>query len=352
MAYSLQEEDFYHCSICLDDMTERNPRLLACHHSFCEECLLKLVKRGNIECPSCLHLTSVTNEGVTKLSKNFLLLGMKERETKLLTAAKRVTIVLCHICNREVAGYKCLDCNELTCQSCIDKHSKSQKFKNHKVVVKCDIHSEGITHICGKCVKGVCSKCIILDHSDHDDLVYDYSHGTDMLHSDMAKLCSECKREVTSVESILQQDEEKILEENQSKKLLQEKRDILLAEAARIKDIMNNIDRKHEDVQPINRECKETCNKVHEVLRNCEKLNKMEGKEFLKVYPEIKGNLETALNKTNQIRCKYESMYVPVDFNLKDYLPGYNKRVKWERKPTFIAPFTKGKPFTLNYPWQ
>ena len=350
MAYSLQEDDFYHCSVCLDDMTERNPRLLACHHSFCEECLVKLVRRGNIECPSCRHVTPVTDNDVSKLSKNFLLLGIKERETKLLTAAKHVT--LCHICNREVAGYKCLDCNELMCQKCIDKHSKSQRFKNHKVVVKCDIHNEGITHICSKCVKGVCSKCIILDHSDHDDLVYDYRHGIDMLHSDIDKLCLEVKSTVTSVESIVQQDEKRVMKENQSKKLLKEKRDKLVAEAERIKDIMDGIDRKHEKVEPIHRECKETCHTGHEVLRNCEKLNKIEGGEFLMAYPEIKSNLETVLNKTNQIRCKYESTYVPVDFNLSDYLPGYNKRVKWEKKPTLIATFTKGKPFSLNCPWQ
>ena len=85
MAFPIPDEDFYLCSVCLDDMTERNPRLLACHHSYCEECLVKLVRRGIIKCPTCRQITHVANNDVTELSKNFQLLGIKERENRLLS---------------------------------------------------------------------------------------------------------------------------------------------------------------------------------------------------------------------------------------------------------------------------
>ena len=85
MAFPIPDEDFYLCSVCLDDMTECNQRLLACHHSYCEECLVKLVRRGIIKCPTCRQITHVANNDVTELSKNFQLLGIKERENRLLS---------------------------------------------------------------------------------------------------------------------------------------------------------------------------------------------------------------------------------------------------------------------------
>ena len=96
MAACLEEDSFYQCSICFEDMTERKPRLLACHHSFCEQCLRKMVKNGNIECPTCRHLTAVTKNDVTALTMNFMLLAMKEREKKFLTTPKTVTMSFCY----------------------------------------------------------------------------------------------------------------------------------------------------------------------------------------------------------------------------------------------------------------
>ena len=349
MAYSLQEEDFYHCSVCLDDMTERNPRLLACHHSFCEDCLVKLVKRGNIECPSCRHVTPVTNDDVTKFSKNFMLLGMKERENKLLYALKHFRF--CHICNIEVTKYKCLDCNEMMCKRCTAKHSKSQRFTNHKVVVKCDIHNEGITHICEKCLKGVCCKCIVLNHSDHDDLVHDYDHGMELLHTNIEKLRSVFKKEVTSLELILQEAKRKILIENSSKKLLQEKRKKLLDEAAIIKKILDKMDTNHRKQSILHRDYEGALKTGLNILRRSEKLNKTEGDEFLIVYPGIKLNLETGLNKTNEVRMKYDSKFVPADFNLLSLIS--DQTINWAKKPMLIATFTKENVFlTLKCPGQ
>ena len=45
--------DLYICHVCLEDQTERSPRLLSCHHSFCEPCIKKLVKEEHVACPTC-----------------------------------------------------------------------------------------------------------------------------------------------------------------------------------------------------------------------------------------------------------------------------------------------------------
>ena len=186
MAACLQEESFYCCSVCLDDMTTRNPRLLACHHSFCEECLQKLVRKGNIECPTCRYVTAVSRNDVTTLSKNFLLLEVKEREKKFVSTSK--SAALCELCNEELASHNCLDCNELMCQICTIKHRKTRRFKKHQMVTKCKYHNEGITHMCEKCVTELCSKCITVDHSDHDEFVHDYKHGMELLHLNIERM--------------------------------------------------------------------------------------------------------------------------------------------------------------------
>ena len=350
MAACLEEESFYHCSVCLDDMTERNPRLLACHHSFCEECLKKLVKRGNIECPSCRHVTPVTANDVSKLSKNFMLLGMKEREKKLLASPKKVT--LCQLCGREAAEYKCLDCNELMCQTCNIKHSKALRFKNHSVVVKCENHDEGISHICVKCVKEACSKCIIVDHSDHDDHVHVYKNGMSLLHSDIEKYMSVVNKQIKSVDTFLKEDQKKIMVEKEQQQTLQEKRDRYLAEAAKIKDILDDMSRKHATQETTHRECNEVLQIGKEVIGKAEELNKIEGREFLLAYHGIKTNIEYANDKINQVRMKYDDNCVPVQFSLSANFGENAGQITCLQNPKPIATFTSEKHFKLTAPWQ
>ena len=350
MAACLEEESFYHCSVCLDDMTERNPRLLACHHSFCEECLKKLVKIGNIECPSCRHVTPVKANDVSKLSKNFMLLGMKEREKKLLASPKKVT--LCQLCGREPAEYKCLDCNELMCQTCNVKHSKALRFKNHKVVVKCANHDEGISHVCVKCVKEACSKCIIVDHSDHDDRVHVYQDGMGLLHSDLENYTSVVNRQMKSLETILKEDQKKMKTEKEQQQSLQEKRDWYLAEAAKIKDILDNMNIKHAKQVIIHREYKEVLKMGNEVTRNTQVFNKTEGREFLLAYHGIKTNVEYANDKINQVRMKYDDTCVPMQFSLSANLGGIAGQKTCLQNPKPVVTFTTETHFKLTAPWQ
>ena len=128
MAACLEEDSFYQCSICFEDMTERKPRLLACHHSFCEQCLRKMVKNGNIECPTCRQLTAVTKNDVTALIMNFMILAMKERENKFLSTPRKV--ILCHSCYIKIAAHL-FYCTKLICQTPSTQHSRSVRFKNH-----------------------------------------------------------------------------------------------------------------------------------------------------------------------------------------------------------------------------
>ena len=94
MAEALDPELFYQCTICFEDMTKRKPRLISCHHSFCEECLQKITKRSDITCPVCRQVTHVTNNDVTTLSMDFKLLQMKEREATLSLWKLQLTVTV------------------------------------------------------------------------------------------------------------------------------------------------------------------------------------------------------------------------------------------------------------------
>ena len=138
MAEALDPELFYQCTICFEDMTKRKPRLISCHHSFCEECLQKMTKRSDITCPICRHVTHVTSNDVTTLSLDFKLLTMKERETKLSLTSRNMT--LCQQCDGKAATKNCSDCSKLLCDICMLKNN---------------------------CVGLACHTCIISDHSEH-----------------------------------------------------------------------------------------------------------------------------------------------------------------------------------------
>ena len=65
------------CFICTEHYHHENlfPRLLSCGHTFCSNCLEKLLKNNSISCPDCRKTTSVPT-GVTGLTKNYEILKM------------------------------------------------------------------------------------------------------------------------------------------------------------------------------------------------------------------------------------------------------------------------------------
>ena len=161
------------------------------------------------------------------------------------------TDILCHLCDREVAGHKCLDCNELICQTCKTKHSKVERFRNHKVVVKCKQHNEGISDICSKCVKEVCVKCITVAHSGHDEDVHDYEDGIKWLHSDIENMASDVKQESESLRTTLKNDQEMIMKDQKSLQKIQQWHD---TQAAKIKEMLAIIDQRDAERETANRE--------------------------------------------------------------------------------------------------
>ena len=170
MATSLETScDLYTCAVCLENMIDNSPRILACVHTFCLKCLETLPLTGsNIKCPTCRQETKIPNEDVNQLPVNFMMKQMKEHMQRLLRNKES----LCHLCATAIAKQKCKDCTHLLCDSCIDKHNAWSQFQNHTLVPVCCKHPEGISsHICMNCLEAVCTLCILNDHSDHQTIV-------------------------------------------------------------------------------------------------------------------------------------------------------------------------------------
>ena len=179
-----------HCYICGNLYTE--PKLLNCLHTFCLKCLKDLIfykEHRKIECVVCGQKTPIPVDGMTGLPdnvivKNILAFQSAESET-----------VYCDICalhhmQIEVAG-KCLDCGDMLCAECCEKHTFSRQTVNHTVtslqdkqgnvvdgtksrenyISNCPQHKdEKLKFYCVVCRVIVCRDCVLVAHNLHQVL--------------------------------------------------------------------------------------------------------------------------------------------------------------------------------------
>ena len=150
------------CGVCLDFLCE--PKLLACAHSFCQECLVKLaihrtadstLDENDIICPSCrqpTRLRSPDSHGVAALRTNFNLKELVEvvsreekEEMRANSAVRRSLIAVDHLpiierlrqtelarCQEHGSPLEffCASCNELLCGKCLTKAHKKHDYQH------------------------------------------------------------------------------------------------------------------------------------------------------------------------------------------------------------------------------
>ncbi|KAG4076721.1 hypothetical protein HA402_002008 [Bradysia odoriphaga] len=99
--------------------------------------------------------------------------------------------MVCGRCEMQ-ASNRCLDCNDLLCETCVAKHQNHLPFQEHCVVLlsnlspigsiansiangsptqnepQCDSHSEVLRYVCEQCNKIVCQECTFREHKDHN----------------------------------------------------------------------------------------------------------------------------------------------------------------------------------------
>ena len=286
------DTDLYTCQVCLEDQTKRTPRLLSCHHSFCQDCIKKLVKQGKVECPTCRKLTLIAEDDVAELSMNFMLMKMKEHVDKLLTNKQS----LCQVCGFTVADKKCKECSHLLCDTCCLKHVTQKQTKFHHVFEVCSEHLERvITHVCFKCLKGACSVCLINEHVDHKDKVVLYKEGVCKIRESMAQLRDALEKKITPVIKRKEQENEKE-QFQQFKKFelsLIRLHDILLAKLENVQEYIDKIQYHNKTIKDVMMCTEEAIKQVNE-LTTCV----LEPDVFMIThYSRLKGKVEEKLNR-------------------------------------------------------
>ena len=215
------------CAVCKN--TLKNPKLLACFHAFCEECLKqsdqKEVFSGRLKCPECSEVTDLPGEGVAGLNWNPLVCRLVE----VLQAKKKASQIMCDACGDSESPLTtyCRDCLSFICDSCASYHGKMKLLlKDHHTVpldkiingtIKINWMEEGLwrkaheceEHIgelrrfyCRTCKKRICRDCIVLDHTkpDHDcTTVHKMFQETQGKVKDRLKSCKEKEERVSTM---------------------------------------------------------------------------------------------------------------------------------------------------------
>ncbi|KAL9976175.1 hypothetical protein ACROYT_G013441 [Oculina patagonica] len=175
------------CAICLAQFKE--PKVLPCLHTYCKECLVKLVKKKGpdhvITCPECRQDVKIINGDVGKLQPNFwvnnfmTLLRMQDNTSSSGKA------LICELCDSGDLGVsRCTNCSVFMCEFCVTAHKRINTFKGHQILsldeVKalgsqaliepafCEKHGgETLKLFCKTCQKTICRDCTIVDHREH-----------------------------------------------------------------------------------------------------------------------------------------------------------------------------------------
>lgn len=58
------------CAICLESWLKKDARILPCDHTFCYDCLERLVTEQSITCPQCRKRFNIPRNDITRIRKN------------------------------------------------------------------------------------------------------------------------------------------------------------------------------------------------------------------------------------------------------------------------------------------
>ena len=337
--YIMETPDLYTCQVCLENMLELNPRLLSCHHTFCEGCLRNQIRGQKLTCPTCRLETVIPDGDVTKLTKDFRLLQIKEHVEKMATKPSSY----CQLCSKSVASCVCETCNKLICDTCRDKHGRIKLFKDHNIQKLCQKHPEfGISHICIKCVETVCGTCILLDHSDHEDQIQAYKDGINSLTTHIKDSILQIQQMIKGKTAEKQREQTNQVTINDTKHKLEVKRKQLEREIAEIDNKLKKETQKENNAVQMIKAFEEQINnyqKIEDKLRNLERNVSLgdihDGNKIMEaLQTEFKIPQSRALDPTNYRQTVISSRNID----------------KWVQNPQLVLDIDKNSGFKIKQP--
>ncbi|XP_002735361.1 tripartite motif-containing protein 2-like, partial [Saccoglossus kowalevskii] len=176
------DDNFLVCTVCSERY--RNAKILPCLHSFCEQCIDKLVQKSggkNIPCPVCRRIHDLPEGAGSVQSNVFLnelvvLLGKRDKKTN--------EVQTCEGCQRDPMTTHCIDCAIGLCDGCISTHKRLPSTKSHNLMsrqtyqaaksadiatvqppVYCSHHPGNQLELhCDTCDIPICVACAALNH--------------------------------------------------------------------------------------------------------------------------------------------------------------------------------------------
>ncbi|XP_022086164.1 E3 ubiquitin-protein ligase TRIM56-like [Acanthaster planci] len=321
------------CPICCCRFNQ--PKILNCLHSFCKNCLEKVVAghpdQKEITCPVCRQQTAMTETGLAGILNNFSLMALVEEvaQQEHLVKSQR-SQVTCEECDeQEVAISRCLECREYLCDACHKAHQRSKKTKSHETasiddlrsgevsfesrlrheVPKCQKHAfQDLIFYCQTCTSLICAACTALDHRTSDHEVCDVADALASCQEKVAELVQQAEQHLTTFKAKRAKAQNRYAEHKkmiaEKHGIIAEKADIVVARIRRNEQLLkekvikacSEQDKKFEDVlSQHEKNVKETADTLERVTSVMAQLGKY---DLLKLQQSLCKNLQDAIRRT------------------------------------------------------
>ena len=330
--------ELFECSICLESLINKQPRLLSCGHTFCTPCLQQLSAGNTVYCPKCRTPTQLPPEGVHDLPKNTDISKMREREQELSSRNEN----FCQICRKQNAKveFLCTVCPRgQICRVCYNKHQRIPALKSHLIFPmektqiegkhqeKCKEHGDLLEYFCPSCEEPICAACACdSQHEEHCDQIVDLKTGLKELKASMNKLCETFKDNMKKVEICSEMLKQDLISDKESKKDLS-------AQCQEMEKVLNQMKKQVQIITEFDEPLESACQEVDihlAVLRKqmseMQNLNQASDGKFIQKSRQCRLNCERIMFETEEILKR--KLKIPENMNQNIKIIGEVVQVK------------------------
>lgn len=319
------------CTLCHEIFKE--PRLLPCYHSFCKTCIEQLISKeaqdtSMFSCPLCQSAI----ESRADFPSNVYI------QTQL---SFQPDILKCEVCEcQKDIKTKCLDCDQLLCDSCLNFHLKIKTCKNHKVVeytksvtpslkIKkssyCLKHRDEILRFyCTQCDTTICRDCKHTTHEGHkcEDIQDHFKNSTSWLETYCQTLDFEISCHNNRYNSIVNL--QNVVEKNKIKmnqSLNKQEEECYLAVKRSFTDLKIEIeDISNEDVNSLLKRKTDLESEIRKITSERKYVDQVVHSEFGSDITQVKSQLSKGQESNIGNHCRHFRIAIP-SLSLPDTIP-------------------------------